>query len=488
MKILTGTQIKEADKYTIDNEPISSIELMERASQTIAEWICANIDRKIPLVFIIGKGNNGGDGLAVARILYHYGYYCSVYLAYEKEFLSEECSYNLECLPHDIPIMNDILIVNQNALIVDALLGTGVKGKVNDHVKSIISQINSLPNKIISIDLPSGMISEFNNSNQTIIKADITLTLEFPKLAMLLPEAGSFCGEINILPIGLNKEYFDHSPSDYYYINQCFIDKIKLPRDKYGHKGTFGHALLICGSKGMIGAAVLSTGAALRSGCGLVTTHVPESERLAVQINCPSAILSLDTGSYFSHLPDQLSKYTSIGIGPGLGQNSKTIDAFKKLLESVDKPVVIDADALNIIASNDRLIRSIPKNSILTPHIGELKRLIGEWKDEEHKLSSVRKLSSDLQSIIIVKGAHTMICCPNGKYYFNSTGNSGMAKGGSGDVLTGYIAGLLSRGYSSENAAILGVYMHGLAGDKAAERCGKEAMNSHDIIDFLKGI
>ncbi|MDU1890743.1 MAG: NAD(P)H-hydrate dehydratase [Dysgonomonas sp.] len=484
MKILTGSQIKEADIFTIQNEPISSIDLMERASQAISEWICNHVEKDIPLVFIIGKGNNGGDGLAVARILYHNGYNCSVYQAFDKDQLSEESCFNLERLPQGVRYLTDINI-DEKSIIVDCLLGTGVKGEIKDRIKNIIEKINSLPNKVVSIDLPSGMKSEFGNLNQAIIEADITLTLEFPKLAMLLPEAGNYCGDINVLRIGISKDYICNSQSCYVYVDEYFINNMKLARDKFGHKGIYGHALLICGSKEMIGAAILSTGAALRSGCGLVTAHVPAEERLAVQINYPSAILSLDKSSHFSHLPNQITKYTSIGIGPGLGQNVETVEALRKLMESTDKPMVIDADALNIIASHDRLIRYIPKNSILTPHIGELKRLIGEWKDEEHKLSSVRKLSTDLQSIIIVKGAHTMICCPDGDYYFNSTGNSGMAKGGSGDVLTGYITGLLARGYSSKSAAIMGVYVHGLAGDRVADKYGNEAMNSQDLIDSL---
>jgi NAD(P)H-hydrate epimerase len=329
------------------------------------------------------------------------------------------------------------------------------------------------------------MINEFGNTNQRIIKADITLALEFPKLAMLLPEAGEYCGEIKIVPIGLSKEFIGRSSSAYHYVTEELIETITLKRGKFAHKGDFGHALLICGSRGMAGAATLATGAAFRSGCGLVTIHIPEKERLAIQVNYPSAMLSLDEAPCFITLPANISAYTSIGIGCGLRKDHQTLNAFKQLLNSVYKPIVIDADALNILSENYNLRQHIPAGSILTPHLGELKRLIGEWQNEEDKIKNVRKLASSLQLIIVVKGAYTMICMPDGNCYFNSTGNSGMAKGGSGDVLTGYITGLLSRGYNSAHAAILGVYKHGLAGDKATIRLGKESMNSKDIIDFL---
>ena len=486
MKILTGQQIKEADKYTIENEPISSIDLMERASNTIAQWFCENIDKNNPLLFLIGKGNNGGDGLAAARILFHAGYDCSVcMLTDNKEELTEDCRYNLERLPKYVNFVNFSENLPHDTIIVDALLGSGVKGALKEPLPSLIDRINASHHKVVSIDLPSGMITEFGNAGQKIIKADITLTLEFPKLAMLFPEAGEHCGDIVVLPIGLSKEFIDTSDSRYYYITEAMVETMKRKRDKFAHKGIYGHALLIGGSRGMAGAVILAVGAALRSGCGLVTTHLPQLERFSLQAIYPSAMTSPDNDDCFSELPENLSKYSAIGIGCGLGKAQRTAKAYEQLLKSVDKPMVIDADALNIMADHYRLRQYIPAGSILTPHPGELERLVGEWKDEEEKLQLVKKLAANLQLIIILKGAHTMICLPNGDCYFNSTGNSGMAKGGSGDVLTGYITGLLARGYSSEQAAISGVYTHGLAGDRAASKYGTEAMNSKDLIDEL---
>jgi NAD(P)H-hydrate epimerase len=484
MKILTGKRIKEADRYTIENEPINSINLMERASKVIAQWIYRHTKKEYPLFFLIGKGNNGGDGLAVARMLQNIGYDCSYYCPFNPQSLSEECKINLKRLPKEVKQIK-IGDIDKKAIIIDALLGTGIKGTVEESLAGVITQINNLPNKVISIDIPSGMQTEFNNADAVIIEADITLTLEFPKLSMLLPGTGNYCGEIEVLPIGLSREYIKEASSRYYYITESYIRSILKKRDKFDHKGTYGHALLVCGSRGMAGAAVLATSAALRSGCGLVTTHIPENERYAINTACPSAITSLDIDDYFSEPPINMDQYSAVGVGCGLGQEVTTVEALRSLLNKTKRPVVMDADALNIMASHYKIRQYVPKNSILTPHPGELKRLIGEWDDEQQKLELISRLSHNLKSIIIVKGAHTLIHHPNGICFFNPTGNSGMAKGGSGDILTGYITGLLARGYPSLHAAILGVYMHGLAGDKAAAKYGLESMNSQDIVNEL---
>ncbi|NDV47857.1 NAD(P)H-hydrate dehydratase [Paludibacter sp. 221] len=487
MKLLTENKIRELDLTTIDSEPISSIDLMERASDKIAQWIIEHINTACPLVFLIGKGNNGGDGLAVARMLSYAGYRCRVYLAFGKEQLSEESRINAERLPAEIAIISEKEIdsIPENAIVIDALLGTGVKGEITEPIVSIIRKINQLPNKVIAIDLPSGMKSEFGNAKQDIIKAHHTLTLEFPKLAMLLPEAGEYCGEISILPIGLDKTYIENTDTTYYFATEEEIRTLLIKRGKFAHKGTYGHTLLICGSRGMAGAAILAAGGALRSGCGLVTAHIPCDERFSIQAKYPSAMLSLDENSYFSQQPQNIEKYSSIGIGCGLGQADDTKTALENLLKKATVPLVIDADALNIIAENKHLIKLIPANSVLTPHPGELKRLVGEWNDEEEKINLCTRLAKETNSVIVVKGAYTMIALPEGKCIFNPTGNPGMAKGGSGDVLTGFIAGLIARGYEAEKAAILGVYFHGVAGNKAAKVFGQESMNSLDMIDFL---
>jgi NAD(P)H-hydrate epimerase len=493
MKIFTEEQIKEADRFTIENEPIASIDLMERASDVIAKWISQNISKQTPLLFVVGKGNNGGDGLAVVRILREKGFTCSVYMAYGKDFTNEECRINLERLPQDISFIDSLSETGKHTVIIDALLGTGISGNVREPAASVIAQINKLNNKVISIDLPSGMSTDppplpcYVNEMESrqIVKADITLTLEFPKLSMLLPETGEYAGTVITLPFGLSKLYQEQTESPYNYIDKTLIYRLKKKRLKFGYKNTYGHALLICGSKNMIGAAILATGAALRSGCGLVSVHIPYDGHVALQSRFPSAILSFDKSCNFSEIPENMDKYNAIGIGCGLGTQPETVNAFETFLKSAKTPTVIDADALNLLAMNKKLIQYIPKNSILTPHLGELKRLTDEWDNENSKSKKIMDLSSETESIVIVKGAHTAIYLPDGTVYFNSTGNSGMAKGGSGDILTGLITGLLARGYNSFEASVLGVYFHGLAGDKASEKYGTESMNSSDLIEFL---
>lgn len=485
MKILTGNQIKDADAYTIENEPVGSLELMERASEAMAQWICHNIDQSALLVFLVGKGNNGGDGLAMARILFHAGYNCEVYLTAEMKDLSYDCRFNLGRLPKNVSLSRiGNISVAPGDIIIDAILGSGIKGKVTGGLREIIGHVNTLSNKVISIDVPSGMPTENGKRSDIVIHADVTLTIQFPKLSMLQPESGEFAGEIVVIDIGLDREFMEAAESPYYYINADFVAERLLPRAKFGHKGTYGHALLICGSKGMAGAAVLAAGAALRSGCGLVTVHIPESERAVIHTTNPSAIVSIDSHDVFSELPGDIEKYNVIGVGPGMGNALQTKKAIEELL-SAGRPMVIDADAINIIAENPELLRKIPEGSVLTPHIGELRRLIGEWGSDQEKRDKVIRLARQINSVLIVKGAHTMICTPDGKLLFNSSGNAGMAKGGSGDVLTGYLTGLISRGYNLVDAAVIAVYIHGKAGDKAAEYFGIEGMNSQDIIDFL---
>lgn len=481
MKILTGNQIGAADRAALEKEGIDALELMERAAEQIALWICQNIDQQQRLLFFIGKGNNGGDGLAAARILYNAGFDCHVYTPFSADEMSEECRENMLRLPkgilsHDFPATED-------SIIIDALLGSGLKGTVREPVKSIIGAINDSGCKVISIDLPSGMATEWNEHSEETVHADTTLAIQYPKLAMMLPEVGEHCGRIETIDIGLDCTEFQ---TPYHFTTQSIVDGIKRPRSKFAYKNMYGHALLVCGSQNMIGAAILATSAALRSGCGLVTTHIPHSERLALQISCPSAMLDTDPENIFSTIPHDIERYSAIGIGCGIGQAERTVDALRMLLTAYDKPMVIDADALNIIARNKDLIGKIPPDSILTPHLGELKRLIGEWGSEEEKLRGALQLAFKTQSSVVVKGAHTAVCMSDGRIYFNSTGDSGMAKGGSGDSLTGLLTGLLAMGYTGRQAAVIGVFEHGSAGEKAAEYFGSESMNSSDMIDFLK--
>ncbi|MCD8185759.1 MAG: NAD(P)H-hydrate dehydratase [Rikenellaceae bacterium] len=489
MKILTGNPIREADRYTITHEPISSIELMERAARQIADFLIKRYAHRPPLIFFTGKGNNGADGLAVARMMSEQGYPCTVYTLFAEQETTEEYRINLhrlpaavriEMLPREIP-----LHPVPDAVFIDALLGTGTEKPAEGIVAETIRKMNLAGRQTVSIDIPSGMAPQFSSTKGPIVEADITLTLQYPKLSLLLPESGEWAGEVVILPIGLSETFLRQCPSPYYYVTPEDVQHLMQKRPKFAHKGEYGHALLIAGSVGMTGAAVLSTGGALRSGCGLVTVHVPKAEHLVMHITHPAALVSPDRGNRFTEIPHNLEKYTAIGIGSGMGQAPETFKAFKELLEVYRHPMVLDADALNILAARRELLPAIPAGSVLTPHVGELKRLIGPWESDREKLEKTTELAAEIQSHIVVKGAYTTVCSPTGQYWINSTGNPGMAKGGSGDVLMGLTAGLLAQGMDAGSAATLAVYVHGKAGDTAAEIWGQESMNAEDIAKNL---
>ena len=490
MKILTGKQVREADRFTIEHEPIASLDLMERASSRIAQYLAGRFPAGTRFAVFVGKGNNGGDGLAVARLLYRRKYPCTVYTLFPPEAGTGDYRANLDRLPSGVAAEpfspNDPPQLKPGTVILDALLGTGVSGEVKELVASAIGFINGSGCAVVSLDLPSGLTTEFGNAGRKAVEADLTLTLQFPKLSLLLPEGGENGGEVVVLPIGLDERYTAQAQTPYYYLTEDVVRLFVERRQKFAHKGTYGHALLICGSEGMMGAAVLAAGGALRSGCGLVTVRVPQAERNVLYVTRPSALVSGDPGTCFSEPPEDLGKYTAVGVGPGLGQAPATATALRKLLEVYRRPVVLDADALNLLAADRELFGLVPPDSILTPHPGELKRLIGDWKDDREKLEKTLELARNLKCFLIVKGAYSAVCTPGGDVWFNSTGNPGMAKGGSGDVLTGLLTGLLAKGMDAQFAAMYGVYMHGRAGDEAARLRGMESMDSADIVEALR--
>lgn len=520
MKILTGKEIKAADAATMKSDNISSLELMERAAEALSLEIAGKFTTDTSVTVFCGKGNNGGDGFAVARMLSGKFNDVSVVTLSAEEEMTPECRTNFRRLPSSVRIIRSAASVEEifsgkrKVLIVDAVLGVGIRGPVKGPAASLVRFINESREalvrelgagavEVVSIDLPSGLPSEFAEDEGSVcaVVADRTLTVGLPKLSLLLPATGKYAGKLTVVPIGLSRSYIDGCQSPYLYADEGYVRKIMPERNAFAHKGNFGHALIVAGRQGMMGAAMLATGAALRSGCGLVTAHVPFSERLAVHLAHPSAIVSTDSGTCFSCLPRDMSAYSAVCAGPGLGQSPETASALRGLLES-GIPAVMDADALNVMSANPDMLRKLPHGCVLTPHVGELRRLLkaasgislvrgaesGEkvWRNEEDKLRMVGELACATGAVVVVKGAHTMVCPPDGALKFNSTGNPGMAKGGSGDVLAGLVAGLLARGLSAEDAAVAGVYFHGAAGDRAAEIFGEESMNASDILGNLR--
>ncbi len=489
MKILTTAQIREADNATIQTEPISSVDLMERAAKACVDWIRSNLPAEASFLVIFGTGNNGGDGLAIARLLFESGRKVNVFIQGKREEGTADHKVNLERLrlmSADI-IQESFPVIDRNCVVIDALLGTGLSRPVEGETKDLIKKMNNSGAKILSIDIPSGMYGEDNSANDldSIVQASTTLTFQCPKLAMLLPGAGDKCGKIVVLDIELNKEFIANAHSPYEFVTADVIKKIYQPRNKFSHKGSSGHALLVCGSEGKMGAAILATRACMHAGAGLTTVRIPANGEAIMQSGVPEAMVSADKGKEFLSTPFLADKQDAMGIGPGIGTYDETAAVIKQLIQDHRMPMVFDADALNILAKNMTWMGFLPKGCILTPHVKEFGRMFGTEQDPLKRLALLQRNAVKYNVCIVLKGAHTSIAGPDGKVYFNSTGNPGLAKGGSGDVLTGIITALLAQGYQSTDAAILGVYLHGLAADIAVTTSSEEALTPGDVIDNL---
>ncbi len=488
MKIFSTSQIRAWDEYTITHEPISSLALMERASTAFVKWFCARFDNRQPIKIFCGMGNNGGDGLAIARILHQKNYQVEVFILKHSPQGSSDFEANLTRLssflnPRWLADSNDFPFLQPADIIIDALLGSGLSRAASGTLADCIQHINQSTATIISVDIASGLFADFPNApDNVIVKPAFTVSFQCPKLAFLLPQNADYVGDWQVVEIGLHPAYKASTP--YFYTHVC--PTMVNPRKKYAHKGSFGHALLIAGSYGKIGAAVLAAKACLRAGVGLLTVQLPRCGYDILQTSLPEAMVSPDWHWMINTTVPDLKPYSAIGVGPGLGKDSFTLIMLKELLKSVESPMVIDADALNLISENPELLNLIPQNSILTPHPKEFQRLLGKtWENDFQKMEELRHFSQKHNVIVCLKGAHTAIALPDGSVHFNSTGNPGMATGGSGDVLTGIITALLAQGISPIESAIFGVYQHGLAGDRAAQKCTQPALIASDIINAM---
>lgn len=494
MKLFTCKQIGEIDQLTMKLEPTSSIDLMERASSQVADWIINNIGNSGPIWVFAGPGNNGGDALAVARMLAWCQFDCTVFIADFGRELKGDPAINLERLKEQNKVIlkridSDFAIpeIPSKIFIIDGLFGSGLTRPLSGLAAEIVKKINQSGSTVISIDIPSGLFGDDNTHNalSAIIRATHTLTFEFPKISFFFPENNQFIGDWQVLPIGLSQEAILQTETKYGYLTKEFISGKIKKRSKFSHKGTYGHALLIAGSYGKMGAAILASKACLRSGVGLLTSHIPRLGYEIIQNSVPEAMTSIDQSNYiFTEFPE-LSPFSAVGIGPGLDQKSESRDALKKLLQEKPSRMILDADALNILSENKDLLELLPENATLTPHPKEFERLAGPSSNSFERLQLQLQFSTKYKVIVVCKGAHTCVTFSSGEVYFNSTGNPGMATGGSGDVLTGIILGLLAQNYSPEDSAVIGVYLHGLAGDLAATKFGQQAMIAGDIIEQL---
>lgn len=495
MKILTAEQIRNVDALTIAMEPIKSVDLLERAGSACFKWIDDFIEKRDLVQVYCGPGNNGGDGLALARMLLYAGYIVEIYMLTKPENCSNDSQINFQLLK-DYPGFTSIYFLEDstkvtpsydNSLIIDALFGTGLSRPLQGLAKEIILHINQSKAYIVSIDIPSGLISEGyqNTGTLSIVKADVTLTFQIPKLSFMFSENEKYVGKWHCLDIQLLQKAIDNQKTAYNLIQLPDIKKKLKKRVNFSHKGNFGHALLIAGSYGRMGAAILAARACLRSGAGLLTAHIVQKGYDIMQTSVPEAMVTVDYSLNFLTTLPFLNTYNSIGIGPGIGTNESTITMFFQLLKSNVSPMVIDADGINILSLNPGWMALLQPNTILTPHPGEFDRLTTKHESGWHRHLTQIQLSKKYNIIIVLKGAYTSITDGEGNCWFNSTGNPGMSTAGSGDVLTGITLSLLAQGYSAIDAALSSVYLHGLAGDIIKNEIGEEALIASDIINNL---
>nr|MBP7472484.1 NAD(P)H-hydrate dehydratase [Prevotella sp.] len=496
MKIFTSTQIKELDKYTIENEPVTSIALMERAAKALTDSIKDRWNNDTHVIVFAGPGNNGGDALAVARMLAEYDYHVEVFLFNVHNHLSDDCEINKQRLIEgnktkkftEITLNLDLPKLTADTLIIDGLFGSGISKPLTGGFAIMVKYINQSPAKVVSIDIPSGLMCEDNtfNEKENIIKADLTLTLQQKKLSMLFDDNQEFIGELKVLDINLSQEYINNTESTFNIITEDDIRPLLHQRGDFVNKGDMGNAFIIAGSYGMSGAAILASRSCLRSGVGKVTVHTPKSNYDIMQISVPEAVLQIDKeGTCFTEAVDA-SSFDAVCIGPGIGKQEITANALFSQIRRTTCPLLLDADAINLVSTHRSWLQQLPTGMILTPHPREFDRLSGEESNGCYeRLHKAQDTAQHLGCYIILKGHYSALCLPDGNVIFNSTGNSGMATAGSGDVLSGIITAFLAKGYSQKDACLLGMYIHGRAGDLAAKELGKESLIASDIIKYL---
>lgn len=494
MKLFTSESIRRIDSGTILNEPVKSVDLMERAATALFRWFDANIEKHLRIIILAGPGNNGGDGLALARMLTSGRYNTETYTIETGGNKSGDYLINLDRLSRtegaiirNVASLNEMPVIGDEDIVVDALFGTGLTRPLDELMAGVVGLVNHSGARVIAIDIPSGLYSEDNglNASGAIIMADKTLSFQFPKIAFLFPENEKYTANFEILPIGLYQETIASEDTRFYMTDRDWVSSVLRKRKRFDHKGKFGHGLVVAGSCGKAGAAVLTSKAALRTGLGLLTAHVPQPVGDILLAALPEAMIQCDQSDVLVSEIRNPEKYDAIGMGPGIGIEPNTVKALAGLLDSWNSALVLDADAINIISSNRELLGKLPAGTILTPHPGEFARLVGQYEDSYSRLMAQSDLADQTNTVIVLKGAFTSIAMPGGDIWFNPTGNPGMATAGSGDVLTGIILSLLAQGYTSAHAAIAGVYIHGMAGDIASEKKGYESLIASDIIDNI---
>ncbi len=507
MKVVTAGEIKEIDNFTIEKLGIPGMILMDNAGRNIAEYIIKNFSKKNKIAIFIGKGNNGGDGLVVARYLYINNFNITIFLTFSPENFSTSPLLNMNfniCKNLDIPIVNfyneDLINKNKNLLIdndiiVDAILGTGIKSKLRTPIDKIVNLINSLGKYIISVDMPTGLYSDCSILPDIAIKANKTITFGLPKISQLLYPSKKNIGELSIINIGFPFQKINLDKIKINLIEKNLIKNSIPKRKKYYHKGDFGRISIFAGSKGKTGAAILTSKAAITSGAGLVTLICDKELNTIFETTLTEVMtepVNLKKENEYSNTLELLKNSDVIVAGPGISTSQEAENYLHFILKLNNKVLILDADALNIIAKNLNLLKNSHNKIIITPHLGEFSRLTRLSIDEimKNRLKIAKNFARKLNLILVLKSADTIIVDNNENIYINPIGNEGMATAGSGDVLTGIIAGIVAQNIKQKKdiltSVIASVYIHSLSGDYAKKEKGSFSLLASDIILNLK--
>lgn len=504
MIAVTSSKMRQIDKTTIEEFKIPGILLMEAAARSVVEEIKMMSNKEDSILIVCGTGNNGGDGFAVGRMLVHEGYEVEIMVLGKEEAIQGDAAINLKSV-HKLGISISHIFsgeqmnlveekISDYGVIVDAIFGTGLTREIGGFHKEAVEIINHSGKTILSIDIASGIHSDTGEELGIAVRANRTVTFAFPKVGLLVYPGADYTGNLVCKDIGIPCQVIDKMSFQYQFLVDHEAYDVLPVRQSQSNKGTYGKVLLICGSKDMTGAAVLAGKGAYRIGAGLVTLCIPECIQKVVQQSLFEAVtLCYDGGDYMGtddqdKIIKQLKKADAVVFGPGMGQNNIVKELLSLALKYCPSPIVIDADGLNNLAQNQELLKNLEDHEVvITPHPGEMSRLIEKPISYvvNHSLQVAREFSKKYGVITVLKSARTIIAHPDGRININCSGNNGMATGGSGDVLAGIIGGLIGQQLLPYDAAVLGAYIHGKAGDLAAEQNGEYAMIASDIVDCL---
>jgi hydroxyethylthiazole kinase-like uncharacterized protein yjeF len=507
MYLVTANEMQKMDRSTIESFGLPGRILMENAGRGATQFFLEQFkdaeNKKIGV--IAGRGNNGGDGFVIARYLAQKGIRVTVYLLSEHQKVSGDAAANLKLLsPLKVPVieMPDAksfsaheTAMRHEAIWIDAILGTGLRTDVKGFFKDVIDFINQLNKPVFSVDIPSGLNSDTGQPCGVCVRADATATFAFAKIGHFLLPGADYTGNLEIIDIGVPPHIANDVGPLQYLLTPDLIRTVFSPRPSDVHKGHFGHLLVIAGSTGKTGAAAMTATSAMRSGAGLVTLGIPASLNPVLEAQVietmteplPETVKGILDETSINRIMDLLSDKNCLAIGPGIGTAPETQKLFKRLLQENTKPVVIDADGLNILAGHIEILKDVDAPVVLTPHPGEMARLINTTSADVQKdrIKCARDFSEKFNVHVVLKGARTVVAHPDGRVFINPTGNPGMASGGMGDVLTGIIAGFIAQGHSPELAAHAGVYLHGAAADSLAKNKGPFGYLATDVMNIL---